>query len=90
MALSKGELPLTVCVGRAYRGKRYGRMIMENLIRIGSAEGRPMVSVMWADNVPSLAIARGLGFVFESKTMKDGQELERHLLSFLPERHDNS
>jgi GNAT superfamily N-acetyltransferase len=90
LALNDGKLLITECVGLAYRGRKYGRVILDNLVHVASAEGRDLVAEIWATNVSSLALHRSAGFALESQTMKAGKELQRHLLAYSPENSSNS
>jgi ribosomal protein S18 acetylase RimI-like enzyme len=76
------RLLLTICIGLSFRGRRYGRVIMDKLIEMGKAEKRDLICEIWATNVPSLALARSVGFEFQNATIKNGQELQIYLLSF--------
>jgi len=90
LALNDGKLLITECVGLSYRGRKYGRLILDSLIHLASAEGRDLVAEIWADNVSSLALHRGAGFALEAQLMKAGEELQRHLLAYSPENNTNS
>jgi L-amino acid N-acyltransferase YncA len=90
LAFSNGRLLTTECVGRSYRGRKYGRVILDNLIRVASTEGRDLVAEIWATNVSSLALHQSAGFALESQIMRAGEELQRHLLAYSADHSSKS
>lgn len=81
LSLEAGELMVTECVAAEYRGRGYGRLILDHLIGIGTREKRNLVGEIWSTNVRSIALHENAGFKLDSSDIKGGQEIRRYLLA---------
>jgi len=81
LAFRNEKLFITECVDRAYRGRGYGLFMVQRLIEIAAEEKHSLVADIWANNAPSLALHKKAGFELVSRATKEGQELQRHVLS---------
>src|SRR5262245_3370720 len=81
MAFEEGRLLVTECVSKTERGKGHGGAILDNLVRIATAEGKNVVADIWASNTRSIAMHEKRGFMLESSISRDGSELRTYVLS---------
>ncbi len=73
--LTNGQLRVTECVARKYRGRGWGTAILENLITIAKREQYPLIAEIWATNKISIALHRKCGFKLEKTKVKSGHKL---------------
>jgi RimJ/RimL family protein N-acetyltransferase len=70
LSLEGNDLLITECVATEYRGRGYGRLILEQLVRIAREEKRNLVAEIWSTNELSIALHEKAGF----KLADDGKE----------------
>jgi L-amino acid N-acyltransferase YncA len=73
--LINDKLFITECVHSSFRGKGYGRKVLDHLIMIAKKEERTLVAEIWESNHISLSMHLRAGFTQVGTRMHNGQTL---------------
>ena len=80
LSLRANELLITECVATEHRGRGYGKMILDQLVRIGQEEKRNLIAEIWSTNGPSIALHEKAGFKLAVEGNEKTGAARRYLL----------
>ncbi len=81
LALKEDELKVTECVAPEYRGRGFGRMILNHLIDIAAQEKRDLVAEIFTANLRSIALHEKARFRHDSTKSSRGKEIRSYRLA---------